>query len=226
MEKILAGVRTFQSEVFPVQRERFAQLAKGQNPLALMITCSDSRINPSLLTQTEPGELFVLRNAGNLVPPHGTGSGGEAATIEYAVSVLGVEHIIVCGHSHCGAMHGLLDPDAVKELPSVSEWLRHAEPTRRLVRTFRHRADHATCLAAAVEANVLAQLDNLQTFPGVQRQLARNALQLHGWVYEFETGDVSRYDPDTQAFSSHWGPVPVSVPEGVSIAFGPMGRPN
>src|SRR5205807_7100192 len=112
--------------VFARKKELFSQLGKGQTPLALFIACSDSRINPNLLTQTEPGELFILRNAGNLVPPHGAGSGAEAATVEYAVEQLRVRDIILCGHSRCGAMHGLLEPAALAKLPSVAGWLEYA----------------------------------------------------------------------------------------------------
>src|SRR6478736_4743690 len=131
MRKIIEGVREFQATVFREQRELFEALSrKPQNPLAMFITCSDSRINPNLITQTEPGDLFLLRNAGNIIPPSGAGNGGEGATIEYAVGVLGVQHIIVCGHSQCGAMQALLRPNAVDDLPAVAEWFRHAEATR------------------------------------------------------------------------------------------------
>src|SRR5947209_1011259 len=110
MQKLVEGVHHFQANIFSPQRELFERLADGQSPVALFITCSDSRINPNLLTQTEPGELFILRNAGNLVPPYGAGPGGEAATVEFATAALGIRDIIVCGHSHCGAMRALLAP--------------------------------------------------------------------------------------------------------------------
>src|SRR3954447_11455432 len=127
MTRILQGVLSFQRRIFGGKQEQFEQLAKGQKPLALFITCSDSRVMPDLLAQTEPGELFVLRNAGNLVPPHGAGSGAEAATVEYAISQLEVRDVILCGHSRCGAMHGLLEPAALAKLPSVAGWLEHAK---------------------------------------------------------------------------------------------------
>ena len=117
----------FSGQVFPIHQSKFEELASGQRPPTLFITCSDSRIVPELLTQTEPGDLFVLRNAGNLVPPYSAPLSGEAATIEYAVKVLKVEHIVVCGHSHCGAITGLLRPETLKDLPAVAEWLAHAE---------------------------------------------------------------------------------------------------
>ena len=119
MQRLVDGVQRFQTNVFSAQRHLFERLAEGQNPLALFITCSDSRINPNLITQTEPGELFILRNAGNIVPPYGASRGGEEGSIEYAVSVLGVEDIIVCGHSHCGAMSALLDPAPRAHVPEI-----------------------------------------------------------------------------------------------------------
>lgn len=117
MQKLIEGLHQFQNSVFGTQRELFERLAHGQTPETLFITCSDSRINPNLLTQTEPGELFILRNAGNIVPPYSTSQGGEAATIEFAVAGLNVRDIIICGHSHCGAMKGLLDPPPIVTSP-------------------------------------------------------------------------------------------------------------
>ncbi len=128
MTRIIQGVVDFQKKVFGPMQELFEDLKGGQQPLALFITCSDSRINPNLLTQTNPGELFVLRNAGNIIPPPGSTTGGEAATIQYAVERLNVRDIILCGHSQCGAMQGLLAPEAVADLPGVVEWLRIADP--------------------------------------------------------------------------------------------------
>ena len=135
MQKLIQGIHQFQAKNFVPMQGLFEQLAKGQNPETLFITCSDSRIDPNLLTQAKPGDLFILRNAGNIVPPHGAGNGGEAATIEFAVAALGVKDIIICGHSHCGAMQGLLQPEQVASLAAVSSWLSHAETTRRIVRT-------------------------------------------------------------------------------------------
>src|SRR3954470_18719020 len=133
MEKIIDGVRRFQADVFARQRDLFEQLAvRRQTPQALFITCSDSRIDPNLITQTEPGDLFILRNAGNIVPPCGAANGGEEATIEFALVGLGVRDIIVCGHSHCGAMHGLHHPEALEGMPTMTAWLAHAESTRRI----------------------------------------------------------------------------------------------
>ena len=136
MQKLINGLHQFQRDIFTTQRELFERLAGGQSPDALFITCSDSRINPNLITQTEPGELFILRNIGNIVPPYTSSSidAGAAAAIEFAVSALDVEYIVICGHSHCGAIKGLLNPASVADMPSVSGWLGHAESARRIVR--------------------------------------------------------------------------------------------
>jgi carbonic anhydrase len=198
MTRIMQGVINFQRRIFGKKRDLFARLGKGQQPLALFITCSDSRIAPDLLSQTEPGELFVLRNAGNLVPPHGAGSGAEAATIEYAVAQLRVREVILCGHSRCGAMHGLLEPEALAKLPSVAGWLQYAREVLPQLPQGGLTPDQR--LALAVEQNVLLQLEHLKTHPAVQAALAARTLRLHGWVYHFENGAVDVYDPLSSRF--------------------------
>jgi carbonic anhydrase len=196
----MQGLHHFQTAIFGSQRELFERLAKGQSPETLFITCSDSRIDPNLLTQTEPGELFILRNAGNLVPPYGASQGGEAATIEFAVAGLGVKEIIVCGHSHCGAMKGLLDPPPAKDFPALTHWLSHAESTRRVVRDKYAGREGASLLNVTIQENVLAQLENLRTHPVVASGLAQDKLKLHGWIYKIETGEVFAYDPQSSQF--------------------------
>lgn len=200
MRKLVRGLHHFQTQVFTSQKELFDRLSKGQTPDALFITCSDSRINPNLITQTEPGELFILRNAGNIVPAFGPFTGGEAATIELAVAGLGVKDIIVCGHSLCGAMDALLNPDKIKDLPAMSSWLTHAEATRRItLENYGHMA-HEDLQNIAVQENVLAQLENLRTHPAVASKIARGELNLHGWVYKIETGKIFNYDPAEAQF--------------------------
>jgi carbonic anhydrase len=202
MQKLIAGLHQFQATAFSSQRELFERLAHhGQSPEALFITCSDSRINPNLITQTQPGELFILRNAGNIVPPHGAANGGEGATIEYAVDALGVKDIIVCGHSHCGAMHGLLHPEGLANLPTVAAWLSHAEATRRIIQANYPHLEGENRLTATIEENVLVQLENLRTLPSVAAKLAKRELHLHGWVYKIETGDVFAYDATEGQFN-------------------------
>ena len=201
MQRLVDGVQRFQANVFSAQRHLFERLAEGQNPLALFITCSDSRINPNLITQTEPGELFILRNAGNIVPPYGASRGGEEGSIEYAVSMLGVEDIIVCGHSHCGAMSALLDPSKTAGYPAIRNWLDHAEATRRIIaENYQHLVGELARQTAAVEENVLVQLSNLKTHPAVAAALAREQINLHAWVYEFETGKVFAFDTPAGQF--------------------------
>lgn len=200
MQKLIEGIHQFQTKGFLPLQTLFEQLAKGQNPETLFITCSDSRIDPTLLTKAQPGDLFILRNAGNIVPPHGAGNGGEAATIEFAVAALGVKDIIICGHSHCGAMHGLLHPEKVASLPAVSAWLSHAEMTRRIMRKNYGHLEGDRLLTATVEENVLVQIENLQTLPAVGSRLVRGDLHLHGWVYEIETAEVFAYDEGNGQF--------------------------
>lgn len=195
MQKLLDGIHHFQRSIFSSQRDLFERLAHGQSPETLFITCSDSRINPNLITQTDPGELFILRNAGNIVPPHGASLGGEAATIEFAVASLGVRDIILCGHSHCGAMKALLDDSLVADTPAVRQWLSHAESTRRVMRENYVSLEGDALISACVQENVLAQLENLKTHPSVAARLARGQINLHGWVYKIETGEVFAFDP-------------------------------
>jgi len=200
MQKLLQGLQHYQTKIFGSQRELFERLSQGQSPDVLFITCSDSRINPNLLTQTEPGELFILRNAGNIVPPYGAVQGGEAATIEFAVAGLGVKDIIVCGHTHCGAMKGLLEPPASRDFPALAQWLSHAESTRRIVQDKYPDCEGSALLSVTIQENVLAQMENLRTHPVVASSLSQGKLKLHGWVYKIETGEVFGYDPESCQF--------------------------
>ena len=200
MQKLVDGIHHFQSNIFRSQRELFSRLATEQNPEALFITCSDSRINPNLITQTQPGDLFILRNAGNIVPPYGASNGGEGASIEFAVVGLGVKDIIVCGHSHCGAMKGILHPETVEKLPLMSAWLKHAESTRWVVREQYSDLDAGAKLDVTIQENVLRQLENLRTHPSVAVGLSRGNLKLHAWVYTIETGEVFAYEPTLGQF--------------------------
>jgi len=194
VQKLIQGIHEFQEDDFRPLQGLFESLARGQSPETLFITCSDSRIDPNLLTKSQPGELFILRNAGNIVPPHSGLAGGEAATIEFAVAGLGVKDIIICGHSHCGAVKGLLDPSQVEGLPAVAQWLSHAEATKRIIEDNYSDLSPADRITAAIEENVLVQLENLRTLPCVKSRLVKGDLRLHGWVYKIETGDVFAYD--------------------------------
>jgi carbonic anhydrase len=211
VQQLVAGVHRFKHEVFCQQRELFERLSQGQEPATLFITCSDSRIDPNLITHTDPGDLFVLRNAGNLVPAYGATSGGEVATIEFAVTGLGVRDIVVCGHSHCGAMKGLLHPEYLAEMPAVAEWLKHAEATRRIIRSKYSRLAGEALLDAAIEENVLMQLENLQTHPAVAVALAEDKLKLHAWVYDIASGEVFAFDDAAEQFLALGGLRPPSA---------------
>lgn len=194
MEKILAGVRAFQREDFPKERKNFERLAaKTQQPRALFITCSDSRLHPNLITRTEPGDLFLIRNAGNMIPPYGGMSGGEVATVEYSVAVLGIRNIIVCGHSQCGAMSAMLKENGVDGLPAVAQWFRNAESTLRIVHTKYAHLKGDDLLLAATEENVLVQMNHLSTHPQVAARLSSGQLRIFGWYYDIATGRVLQY---------------------------------
>ncbi len=201
MQKILDGLRHFQRDVFPGQKHLFEELATGQNPLALFITCGDSRVVPSLLTQTQPGELFLSRQVGNIVPPHGSLYGGVSSTIEYAVGALGVGRVILCGHSGCGAMRAVLHPEALEDLPNARRWLGFAEAARRIVNARCPDGSEEERLDMLVRENVRTQLRHLMTHPVVAVALAKQEVQLHGWVYHIESGDVDACDSVTGEFS-------------------------
>ncbi|MCX6129910.1 MAG: carbonic anhydrase [Proteobacteria bacterium] len=199
MHNLLPGLRKFRERVFPSQQELFAALSHGQNPHTLMITCSDSRIDPNLVTQTQPGELFVVRNAGNIVPPYGASRGGEEAAIEFAIEALGVSNIVVCGHSQCGAMSALAQQRDMEHMPSVKRWLAHAAATRRRIELM----EQSECqVHRFVEENVLVQVDNLKTHPSVSAALRLGRIRIFAWIYNFEFGSVEVYDPTARRYLS------------------------
>ena len=167
----------------------------------MFLTCADSRVNPNLITQTEPGEVFICRNIGNLVPPHGTADGSVATVMEYALDVLHIEHVIVCGHSACGAMKSLLDPTDDLQVPQVTAWLRYAHAARRVAHTLQKDEPELDLLRTATEQNVIAQLNNLRTYPEVASRLAVDALQLHGWYYDIASGRIDAYNPELTSFA-------------------------
>ena len=211
MQKLVDGIHHFQNDGFSAQRDLFERLARGQHPDALFITCSDSRINPNLITNTDPGDLFIVRNVGNIVPPHGTTNNAEAAAVEFAVEALGVKDIIVCGHTHCGAMKGLLNPAGVANMPAVKSWLTHGEAAQRIVRENYTHLHGEALVTAMAEENVLVQLEHLHTLPIVAARLAAKKISLHGWMYQIENGRIFTYDHDAKQFVSFSESAPLAV---------------
>lgn len=199
MDHVISGVAKFQKEVFPEKKATFEKLANGQSPEVLFITCSDSRIDPNLVTQTGPGELFICRNAGNIVPPHSNQTGGMTASIEFAVAALGVTHIVVCGHTDCGAMKGALNPEGLDSLPHVKEWLGHCRCATEVVKERRGEVT-SEYLEEVTQENVVQQLQHLRTHPAVAAKMATGQVKLHGWVYNIGSGDVLCYDETSGEF--------------------------
>jgi carbonic anhydrase len=202
IKRILEGLNDFHDNYFSSHREMFEQLSHGQSPEVLFITCSDSRIDPCLITQSPPGELFVIRNVGNIIPAYGASQGGEAAGIEYGVHGLGIKDIVICGHSNCGAMRQLLQiGNLAQQMPSVYDWLKnHAESTRRLVMDNYQGYSNDDLSKIAIEQNVLVQIENLETYPVIRSKLHAGKLTLHAWIYEIETGEVFAYDASSGKF--------------------------
>lgn len=205
MKKLVKGIVAFRETHLADYRDKYARLVKGQNPDVLFIACCDSRVVPNTFASSDPGDLFVHRNIGNIVPPlrttHTTGDTSSAATIEFAVNVLKVKHIIVCGHSECGAMQ-FFTKNSREDLPQVTEWLHYAHPSyERYLKAehhpgFEHLSDHNKLS----QINVLQQLDHLMTYPEVAAAVQAGSLALHAWWFDIETADVCQYEASADAF--------------------------
>jgi carbonic anhydrase len=200
MQKLLEGVVKFKNEVAPKHAELFAKLATGQSPEVLFVTCADSRIDPAMITQTMPGDLFVCRNAGNVVPPHGQYIEGTTSSIEFATAVLGVKHIVICGHTDCGAIKGALSPENLDAIPRVQDWVDHARAAIRIAEA--KYGEGNVDLLTATERNVVLQMTHLNSHPAVAARLAVGDIQVHGWVYHIGEGDVTAYNSETDRFES------------------------
>ena len=201
MKKLIRGLDKFRQTYVNSHQELLEQLSHGQNPRVLFIACSDSRVDPNLITDTDIGELFVIRNAGNIIPPYGAANGGEGGTIEYAISALGIEQVVICGHSNCGAMKGLLKLNKLqKDMPLVYDWLKHAESTRRLVMENYPHYKGDDLMEVLVAENVLIQIENLKTYPIVRARLHQGRLKIYPWIYNIETGNVLAYDARTHTY--------------------------
>ena len=216
LKHIVDGFLRFHHDVFPEQEELFKKLATAQKPRAMFITCADSRIVPELITQSSPGDLFVTRNVGNVVPPYGQMNGGVSTAIEYAVLALGVHHIIICGHSDCGAMRAVLNPQSLEKMPTVKAWLRHAEVARTVVEDNCQCGSEHENMQVLTKENVIAQLHHLRTHPSVASRLAAGQLYIHGWIYDIETSEISAYDAVSDAFLplKRGEPIPSATPKG------------
>ena len=200
--KLMLGVRQFQDGSFKQMEDMFKQLSVGQSPEILFITCSDSRLLPNLLTQTKPGDLFVIRNVGNIIPPSHVPS-SEAAGLMFALSELhSIKDIIICGHSHCGAMKGLLTPNLKERLPEVASWLTHSHSVLKQMNESKesHPDDFTLKVLQATKLNILTQMEHLKSYPLIAEKLKRKELTLHGWFYEFETGEVLVYESSIDEF--------------------------
>jgi carbonic anhydrase len=203
VDKLISGLAEFKKKDFETHKELFTHLADGQQPEALLITCSDSRIDPNLITQTKPGDIFITRNAGNIVPPYVDveHAGGVTASIEFAVKALGVEHIIICGHTDCGAMKGAMNPESLESLPHVSMWLGFCAEA---LETLKCRHEHVddSHVHEMTEENIKQQLKHLSTHPCVAERLEVGNIYLHGWLYDIAEGTVSCYDEESEKFIS------------------------
>jgi carbonic anhydrase len=205
MRKILQGILQFRERLLPQYEARFRELAEGQAPEALLITCSDSRLLPDVLVSVDPGELFVVRNVGNLVPPAtvdgaSTGDLSEASAIEYSVLALKVRHLIVCGHSQCGAMKAALDRKTLPETPNLARWLHHAAAA--VVRLDQEGPldPRLSPYDQLSQTNVLVQLEHLASYPLVRERLASGALHLSGWWFDIARGEMHAYQREGRSF--------------------------
>jgi len=203
MNELIGRVFSFETKTFPNQSALFAKLTSvGQSPKVLMISCADSRIVPEQIMQAEPGELFVCRNAGNIVPPFAQMNGGVSSTVEYAVLALGVTDIIVCGHSDCGAMKAVANPAGLETMPNVAAWLRHSSAAAAVVDAGYPQLDGAERVRVMALENVVAQLAHLRTHPSVAARIAQGNMALHGWFVDIHAGQVLGLDGETRRFEA------------------------
>lgn len=207
LEELKAGIRKFRMGVYSENAATYVKAAsEPQTPHALIVACADSRIDPELITQSRPGDVFVTRNVGNLVPAYGEMLGGVSAVIEYAVTALKVQHVVVCGHSDCGAMKGLLYPEALEKMPTVKSWLKNAHAALSVANSLAEHDEKPSVLMRRVtEENVLLQMQHLRTHPSVAGAMAREELTISGWVYDIGKGEVRISEDGSRTF------VPVTI---------------
>ena len=217
MQQLLDGYKRFRADVFPKRATLFQNLAEHQKPSTLFITCADSRVVPDMILQTNPGDLFICRNAGNIVPPYGEMAGGVSATIEYAVMAVGVQNIILCGHSNCGAMKAVLSGKKHETMPTVDSWLNHSHSAFQMLESEAPQHQKWTDkerLRALTRANVVSQLNNLRTHPSVAAGISKGSLNVYGWVYEIHSGEIQNFNSEQGRFISldESLPTPVAQP--------------
>jgi len=214
VNELIGRVFSFEKTVFPNSSELYGSLAReGQSPKALMISCADSRVVPEEIMQARPGDLFVCRNAGNIVPTYATMNGGVSSTVEFAVVALNVRDIIVCGHSDCGAMKGLAQPELLEKMPNVAAWLRHGAAAEHVVSSCKPELEGAERIRAISLENVVAQLHHLRTHPSVAAAMAAGEISLHGWFVDIHAGQVLGLDGETDQF------VPLREDDVLPVAF-------
>jgi len=203
LERLKGGIRRFQSEVHAESAEEYRRLGSTpQQPHTLVIACADSRVDVENLVSAGPGEVFIARNIGNMVPAYGEMLGGVSAVIEYAVMALKVEHVAVCGHSDCGAMKALLNPASTASMPTVTSWLTNGQAALRVADSLSIETESAEArIRRLTEENVLMQMAHLRTHPSVAGALARSELTLSGWVYEISTGHVRIAEDGQRTFT-------------------------
>jgi len=221
MNELIGRIFKFEKHVFARHADLYSRLAtNGQSPKALMISCADSRIVPELILQAEPGDLFVTRNAGNIVPPFAQANGGVSSAVEYAVLALGVTDIIVCGHSGCGAMEALTRPGALDDMPNVAAWLRHAHAAQDVVRNCYPDLDDADRLRVLALENIVCQLGHLRTHPAVAAGIARGKIALHGWFVDIHAGSILALDDQKGRFTlvRDDSPLPIALPHAPRLA--------
>jgi carbonic anhydrase len=214
---LIGRVISFEKQVFPNQSALYAKLAgEGQSPKALMISCADSRVAPEHIMQAAPGDLFVCRNAGNIVPPYSNMNGGVSSTVEYAVMALGVSDIIVCGHSDCGAMKALMNPEQLIGMPNVAAWLRHSQAAHSVVGSAYPELENGEAVRVASMENVVVQLAHLRTHPSVAAAIGSGKLSLHGWFFDIRDGVTLGYDGETERFEAiaEDRPLPIALAAG------------
>ncbi|MBB5318400.1 carbonic anhydrase [Tunturibacter empetritectus] len=207
LEELKTGIRKFRMGVYPENKDTYVKAAsEPQTPHALIVTCADSRIDPELITQSQPGDVFVTRNVGNLVPAYGEMLGGVSAVIEYAVTALKVRHVVVCGHSDCGAMKGLLHPEALEKMPTVKSWLKNAHAALSVASSLaKPDEEPGVLMRRLTEENVLLQIQHLRTHPSVAGAAARGELTISGWIYDIGKGEVRISEDGSRTF------VPVTI---------------